>query len=156
MFSSDGNDDGVDAYDEDDDVACNIAISVALAWFALQTFIGLPGVGHTATTMRERELTWKSLNHGRWKSASAQKGRHHYQHDCLMQMERQCYYAVRMLQRSSGLQLCSSSSELWQIALLLELLLESHYCDVVSRAVALPFTCWQGGLMSSGICKSVP
>ena len=27
MFSPDGNDDGVDAYDEDDDVACNIAIS---------------------------------------------------------------------------------------------------------------------------------
>lgn len=37
MFSSDGNDDGVDAYDEDDDVACNIAISVALARCALQT-----------------------------------------------------------------------------------------------------------------------
>jgi len=54
MFSPDGNDDGVDAYDEDDDVACNIAISVALAWVALQTFIGLPGVGHTATTTRER------------------------------------------------------------------------------------------------------
>jgi len=37
MFSSDGNDDGVDAYNEDDDVACNIAISVALARCALQT-----------------------------------------------------------------------------------------------------------------------
>ena len=29
-------DDGVDAYDEDDDVACNIAISVALARCALE------------------------------------------------------------------------------------------------------------------------
>ena len=37
MFSSDGNDDGVDEYDEDDDVACDIAISVALACFAFQT-----------------------------------------------------------------------------------------------------------------------
>ena len=39
-----------------------------------------------------------------------------------------------------GLQLSSSSSELWQIALLLQLLLESQYCDVVFHAVTLLFT----------------